>query len=504
MGAQSTLFGPVKYSILPELLKNNEVLAGNSYFEMGTYVAILVGTIIGGIIVTFGGEEQLPLIGLILTIASIGVLASTKNIYLPPSNPNLKFQLNPISPSINILKLTFKKKDVFLSIIGISWFWFLGAMIITVLPPLTKEFFHGTESVVTFFLATFSIGIGIGSIMCERLSGERIDLGLVVVGAYAMSIFLFDLSLIDPITLSEGASLSITNILSSFSGIRLVFDMFMFALFAGFYSVPLYTYMQLHSGLGERSQIVAGNNILNALFMVVASILLIVLFSFGYSIGNAFLIFSIINLILAYFTYKLCSHEFLRLLCSTAAKTFYRFSITGKEKVPMTGPFVVVCNHVTFIDWLFICSSTKRPIRFVMHRDFLKIPFARWFFEGSNLITIASTMECKKTHTNAFDEIKKALENNEAICIFPEGNITKTSEVNTFRKGIEKIIKSSPVPVVPMRLGGLWPTFFSKNRKTSSLKHLLNPFCKITLTIGDSLPAEEVSASKLEEIVKNL
>ncbi len=504
MGTQSAFFGPVKYSILPELLKENEILSGNAYFEMGTYLAILLGTIIGGVIITFDMQFHRPIIFTVLSLAILGVFTAIKNPKLSASNPQLTIDKNPITPTFKILKLSWKKTDVFLSLIGISWFWFLGAIILTLLPIMTKDFLHGNEYVVTFFLATFSIGIGLGSLLCEKIGQEEIDLGLVVIGAFAMTIFLFDLASISPPPFI-GKQLTIMDILSSIEGIHILFAMFGFAVAAGFYSVPLYTYMQVYSSPGERSQIVAANNILNALFMVVASLLLMLLLSSKVSIPHIFILLALANLILAYLTYKLIPNYFLRLTLSMLCRILYRVEVTGTENIPRQGAALITSNHVTFIDWAFLCMTSKRPIHFIMHKDFTTLPFCGWFFKGGKVIPIAARHEDLKCYEAAFPQAAKKLQAGLLVGLFPEGKITLNGKINNFKpNGIERILNDTPVPVIPIKIEGLWGTFFSKDKKSKNLKTLLQFNRKVKIIIGKPILPENFSITQLEERVRGL
>ena len=504
MGTQSAFFGPVKYSILPELLNSNEILSGNAYFEMGTYIAILIGTIVGGVIITFGGEAHLPVIFTLLFLAIIGVFTALANPKLKAANPTLKIDKNPITPTIKILKLSFQKKNLFLSLIGISWFWFLGAIILTILPVMTKDFLHATPHVVTFFLATFSVGIGIGSILCEKIGQEEIDLGLVVIGAFMMSIFLFALAMISPVPF-QGELLTINEIITSWQGIHIIVAMTLFALAAGFYSVPLYTYMQVFSADGERSQIVAANNIINAFFMVTASIILMIFFSFKVSIPTIFLIFGVVNLILAYLTYKLIPEYFYRLTLSLFTRVFYNLEVRGTENIPKDSPAIIACNHVTFIDWAFLCTVSKRPLRFIMHRDFTSMTMCGWFFKGAKVIPITKKHEDMQCYENSFSLTAADLKKNLLVGIFPEGKISTNGEVGEFKPiGIERIIQETPVPVIPVHIDGLWGTYFSKKDGVKSLKTLFNFRKKITVTVGVAIPANKFSAQLLEQKVRDL
>jgi MFS family permease len=312
MGTQSTVFGPVKYSILPELINEDELVEGNALFQMGTFVSILLGTILGGVLISIQdiGPQYVSIAVIVLAI--LGTLTATKIQELPANEPDLKIQYGVIKPTWNIIKLTLEKKEVFLGVFGISWYWFYGAALLTIFPLYVKNILSSNEHVATLFLAIFSIGVAIGSVICGKLSKNELEVGLVPVGAIGLSLFPIDLFLIGKpsFAIAAGELFNLSQFLKNPIAIRILFDLLMISIFSGFYIVPLYTLIQQRSRAEIRSRIIAGNNILNALFMVVASIMLMICFGKGITEPQMYMILSIQNALVCLYMFK-SSHEYL-------------------------------------------------------------------------------------------------------------------------------------------------------------------------------------------------
>ncbi len=507
MGLQSAFFGPVKYSILPQLLSEDELVAGNAYVETGTFVSILLGTIAGGVLIAIPGSGAWLVSLSVMGVAAAGCLASLKIMRLEPSAPDLRVSRNPVSPTLEILNITRQTRSVFLSILGISWFWFLGAAILSLLPPYCKNVLNADASAVTFFLALFSVGVGVGSILCERLSFQKLELGLVPIGSIGISIFAFDLFLSGAPGASGAAPAELINVaglLSTWHGWRISLDFFLFSLFGGFFIVPLYTLIQQRAKHAERSRVIAGNNILNALFIVVSALFLVGLFSLDLTIPQIFLVLSLLNVGAAVYIYTIVPEFLFRFLCWILANLMYRLKVAGRENIPLEGPAVMVCNHVTFIDWLIVASACQRPVRFVMHYTFLKIPLTGRIFRDAKVIPIAGARENRYALTEAFDRISRELEEGEIVCIFPEGKLTPDGSIGAFRSGIERIIRRNPVPVIPMALTGMWGSFFSRKHGKAMTKPFRRFWSRVRLTIGAPVPPEEATAALLHEEVTRL
>jgi len=503
LGVHSTFLGPIKYSILPQMLDADELVAGNALVEMGTFLAILAGTIGGGVLVLLP-HGALWIGGASLLWAVLGFLASLRIPNLPASAKDLRLNLSPLRPTLEILRITAKTRAVYLSALGISWFWFFGAAFLTLLPTYARSTLGAHEHVVTFFLALFCIGIAVGSLLCERVSGKNLELGLVPFGSIGMTLFTLDLYFVGLPTEVTSTALELGAFLHTPHALHIAFDLFAIALFGGFYTVPLYTLIQQRAEPTERSRVVAGNNILNALFMVASSLMLAWLFAEKLAVPTIFLILAGLNALVAIYIYGLLPEFLLRFVAWLLSKTLYRLTVVGHERIPETGGAVVICNHVSFADFLIVAGAVRRPVRFVMDHRIAATPVVSHLFKQGKTIPIAPEHQDKATLERAFVRIAEELRAGEVVCIFPEGKLTRTGELNTFRAGIERIVRETPVPVVPMALTGLWGSMFSRAAHGPGLKLPRTFRSRVRLTIGDPVPAAEVSAAGLEQRVREL
>jgi 1-acyl-sn-glycerol-3-phosphate acyltransferase len=503
MGLQSAFFGPIKYAVLPEFVDEDEVLAANAYVKFGTFIAILLGTGLGGVL---AGIDSMTVINVsVISFAILGILASMMNPKLPPMDPNLKINYNLITMTYRLIRDSHKDRELMFSIQANSWFWFLGAAVLTIIPIYVKDLIHGNTDVATLFMATFSVGIAIGAILCEMISRNgHIEKSVIPYGCLGMSVFMLDLYFIGtPSFPFESAT--IMNLLKDWTGIRIIFDFTMFSMCAGFFTVPLNTIMVTKCAPDKRSQTVAANNILNALYMVISSVFLIVLFGRNMSLANIFLILCIMNFVVAMFSYQIFAPAFWRMTLLGIAKFFYRFSVHGKEHIPAKGPALVICNHVSFVDWMFIGGVIKQPARFVMHYVFFKMPIINKFFFDTNSIAIAGFKEDENILKRSFEEIKEALDKGDIVVYFPEGEITHDGEMTNFKKGLQKILEENKVPVIPMSINGMYGSFFSRKHGKAMTKPFRTFYPKIHLHIGDMIhPHSDVSVDKMEQIIRDL
>lgn len=304
MGVQSSLFGPVKYGILPQILRQRELLAGNGLVEMGTFMAILLGTAVGGILIGIEGSGQVLVAASVVLIAIAGYLSSRHVPVVEPVDPSLKIHWNPVPETIRLLAYARESRLVFVAIVGISWFWFIGATYLAQLPNYTRLYLGGDEEVVTLLLTLFSIGVGTGSLLCDRLTGHRISFSLVPFGVLGISLFGLDLALLDPVDpLAELSSAG--SWLGAPVAARALLDVALLGMFGGFYIVPLYAWVQHHSAPAHRSRVIAANNVLNALLMVISAAIAIGVLASGWSIGELFILVSVLNLtVLALLIYR--------------------------------------------------------------------------------------------------------------------------------------------------------------------------------------------------------
>jgi hypothetical protein len=503
LGVHSTLFGPVKYSILPQHLKTEELTGGNGMVEMGTFVAILLGTIAGGLVVAVKPAGTAWAAALTIVIAVTGWLASRRIPLTPAVAPELRINWNLFTETWRNLKIGHGNLVVWRSMLGISWFWFYGAIYLAQLPAFTKDVLGGNEHVFTLLLALFSIGIGTGSLLCERMSGRKVEIGLVPFGSIGLSLFAIDLWLATRHAV-PAATGGVAAFLAAGANWRIVADIVLLGVFGGFYTVPLYALLQTRSQPSHRSRIIAANNILNALFIIVSALVAISLLHAGVTIPELFLVVGVLNGIVAIYIYALVPEFLMRFLAWILIHSLYRVREQGLDNIPDEGPCVLVCNHVSYVDAVVIAACVRRPVRFVMDHEIFRIPVLSFIFRAMRAIPIAPARVDPALKERAIGEARAALAAGEVVGIFPEGRLTTDGELNTFRPGIQQIVSVVPAPVVPMALRGLWGSLFSHAYQGRALRRLRSAFSPIAFVVAPPIAAAAATPEVLQAIVLEL
>lgn len=501
LGSQSTLFGPIKYGILPQHLKPSELVGGNGIVEMGTFIAILLGTIVGTQLITVSDTwGTLYVSGLIISIALIGYVASRQIPSAPATAPDLEIDYNIIRETVRLIAYTRKNRVIFQSILGISWFWMMGAIYLAQFPVYARDVLGGTASVVSLLLVFFSVGIGLGSALCERLSDHRVEIGLVPFGAIGITLFGIDLYAATP-TSPFGSELGAWALLADARSWRIVFDVFAIGVFGGLYIVPLYALIQQISKPDRLSRAIACNNILNALFMVGSAVLAMALFAIGFSIAQVFLVAALLNALVAAYIFTLVPEFLMRFITWILIHTLYRVEKTGLHHVPDKGAVILASNHISFVDPLIIGGCVRRPVRFVMYYKIYRIPILHFVFRTAKAIPIAGRKEDEEMFNRAFREMEQAIRQGDVLCIFPEGEISATGEFNPFRPGIMHLLEVTPAPVIPVALQGLWGSMFSRKGGPAFFKLPKKLFARIGLVLGEPIPPECVNVQELQQLV---
>ncbi|MDO8179242.1 MAG: MFS transporter [Undibacterium sp.] len=504
MGIHSTLFGPVKYAYLPQHLKADELVGGNGVIEMGTFVGILLGEILGAILVVHKPWGLEMVAGGTIAIAIIGWLFSLRIPYSPAPEPELVINWNAATETVRNISFSKQNRPVFLSLLGNSWFWFYGAIILAQFPMYAKNYLHGDHSVFVLLLTIFSFGIGAGSLLCERLSGHKIEIGLVPFGSIGLSLFGFDLYL-SSLTYTNTVAVGLMGFLQQAGSWRILFDISMIGVFGGLYIVPLFALIQTRCDPKHLSRTIAGMNILNAIFMVVAALAAMLMLKSGLTIPEIFLVTAILNAIVATYIFSLLPEFLMRFIAWLLIHTVHRVNGVNTEILPEEGAAVLVCNHVSYMDAIVIMAYSPRPIRFVMDHRIFQIPFLSWVFRTAKAIPIAPAKEDPWLMEKSYIDIAKALHDGELVCIFPEGKLTATGDMNEFKGGIMKILERSPVPVFPMALRGLWGSFLTRDKGNSFGRSFRRgPFSKLEMVVGEALQPSEVTPLVLQEKVKSL
>ncbi|MGQ0594240.1 MAG: MFS transporter [Gammaproteobacteria bacterium] len=386
-GVQSALFGPVKYAILPQHLKPEEIVGGNGLVEMGTFVAILLGTILGGVLIAEEGIGTTLVSITTIVVAAAGYAMSRFIPNSPPPAPELRINWNPFTETMRNLRFARGNRTVFLSMLGISWFWFYGATFLAQFPSYTKEVLGGDESVVTLLLALFSIGIGAGSLLCERLSGHRVELGLVPFGSIGLTLFAIDLYFAAQ-GLGAHATADWLGFLCADGAVRVVADLVLIGVFGGFFIVPLYALIQLRSEPSHRSRIIAGNNILNALFMVGSALFAIVLGQAGVSVAGVLLLTGLVNAAVALYLYILIPEFLMRFIVWLCIHSVYRVRHQDLSHIPECGPGLLVCREGGARSAFIIAAACRRPVRFLVPELWFRIPILGFVLRAGRAIVL--------------------------------------------------------------------------------------------------------------------
>jgi len=505
MGLHSTLFGPVKFAYLPQVLNERELTGGNGMVEMGTFVAILLGNVVGGLIVAIPEVGRQDVAISCVVLALIGRAVAQFIPSAPATDPGLKVNFNPVSETLRNLKLAHGNIVVFRSLLGISWMWFFGAVFLSQFPSFAKEVLHGNEQVASLLLVVFSIGIGIGSLLCEVLSRRHVEIGLVPLGAIGMSVFAIDLYFASR-GLPPAAGLTLGQFLAQPAHWRVMADLALLSLFAGLYSVPMYALIQLRSQPTHRARIIAANNILNALFMIASSVIAGVLLKAGMTIPQIFLLVGLANAVVAFYIFMLVPEYLLRFIAWVASRLVYRFRVTGDENIPVEGAAVLVCNHVSFVDAVLLMAASPRPIYFVMDHRIFQVPVLGWLFRLAKAIPIASRKEDPAAYEAAFEAAAGVLRGGDLLAIFPEGGITRDGTLQEFKGGIMKILERQPVPVIPMALTNLWGSFFSRIEEGGAMVRPFRRglFNRVGLNVGAPVAPAQVQPEVLREKIAHL
>ena len=513
-GVQSTLFGPVKYSMLPAVLHPRELTGGNGLVEMGTSLAILGGMIAGGSIFEVAGANG-PMVAAVLVIglAVAGNIASRSIPIVDAGAPDLRIHWNPLPESLAIWRLTRRQPAVANSVLGVSWFWFFGTVLTAQLPAYADAHLgavNGSAVLYVFALALFSVGTGVGSLLCEKLSARTVEIGLVPLGAFGMTAFLVDLYFA-----RTGAAPMPASSIGAFLDVpgtwRIVIDLLGIGLFAGFFVVPLFALIQSRTPRSEMSRVIAGMNIQNAAFIVLAAGLsLAAQRLLGWTIPQVFLALAIANALVAVWIFTLVPEFFMRFMSWVLVRTLYRLRGHGIDQVPEEGAALIVCNHVSYMDALILSATIPRPVRFVMYYKIFNIPVMRWIFRTAKAIPIAGAREDPALMQRAFDAVDAALAEGELVGIFPEGALTKNGDIAPFKTGVERILERAAargqiVPVVPMALRGMWTSMWS--RRDGSMRRMRLPRrmrAHVEVIAEAPVPADIADAALLETRVRAL
>ncbi len=510
MGLHSTLFGPVKFAYLPQHLSERELTGGNGMVEMGTFVAILLGNVAGGLLIAMPLVGGSYVAGACLLIALAGRVCAQGVPVSPATDPALRINWNPFTETWRNLQLAHGNIVVFRSLLGISWMWFFGAVFLANFPAFARDVLSGNEQVASLLLVVFSVGIGAGALLCEVLSRRHVEIGLVPLGAFGMTVFSVDLYFAAS-GLGASSAMGAAEFLARPAHWRVLADLALLSLSAGIYSVPMYALIQMRSQPTHRARIVAANNILNALFMIASSLMAGALLAAGLTVTELCLVIGLLNAVVAAYIFLLVPEYLLRFVAWIASRLIYRFRVRGDEHIPTQGAAVLVCNHVSFVDAVLLMAASPRPIRFVMDHRIFRIPVLGALFRLARAIPIAPQKEDPAVYQAAFDRAAAVLRDGDLLGIFPEGGITRDGQLQPFKGGIMKILARAAddgvrAPVIPLALTHLWGSYFSRIEQGGAMVRPFRRgwFNRVGLNVGEPVPPEAVQPAALQARVEAL
>jgi acyl-[acyl-carrier-protein]-phospholipid O-acyltransferase/long-chain-fatty-acid--[acyl-carrier-protein] ligase len=475
LGVQATFFGPIKYALLPQHLREEELIEGNAYIEAGTFLAILLGTIAGELLILRSGGIAIVSAGMMLC-AVAGYFSSRSIPAAPAPVPDLVIGRNIWRETWKIVGISRKRRDVFLSILGNSWFWFVGATFMSQFFNYAKDVMHADETVVTLFLTMFSLGIGLGSFLCNKMLKGQVQATYTPPAALGMSIFMVDLYFAS----GHAPQPAVDTIMNAatFVGFaaswRILFDLLMIAVCAGVYIVPLYAIMQERSAPEERARAIAASNIINALFMVSSAIMTILLLKLSFSIPQIFLTMGLLNGFVAIYICKLLPDALIRTVMQFIFKRLYRVEVRGLENYAAAGERVLlVANHTSFLDAALIASYLPEKITFAINTHIARL----WWMKP--FLALVDAFPLDPTNPLATKSLIDVVKKGRKCMIFPEGRITVTGSLMKIYEGPGMIAEKAGAQVLPIRIDGAQYSPFSRLQGKVRTRW----FPKVTLTI---------------------
>lgn len=455
MGVQSTFFGPLKFSILPDHLEEQELIGGNAWVEAGTFVAILIGTLMGKFVLDDNGVWLMG--GLMIMASVVGYLSSRSIPPTVPAAPDLKVGLNPFTETWKILTHAAGRRDIFLTILAISWFWLVGATYLTIMPSFCKDVLGGDQNMVAFIMFVFSIGVALGSLFCNRMLKGQVHATYVPLGALGIALFSLDLYFASRHGMAGEALVGVKQFLSEAGGWRIAFDTLMMAASAGIYIVPLQALLQHRSEVQHRSRNIAANNIVNSLFMVASALLVAGLFKLGVSIPGVILALAIANAAVALYITRLLPGALAKALLAWVLELFYRVEVNGLQHFHAAGDKVlIVANHQSFLDPALVAAHIPDDLTFAVNTFVNRDKVFKYF------MSLARTIPIDPTNPLSTRTMIEAVRNREKVVIFPEGRVTVTGSLMKVYEGPGMIADKSGAMVLPVRLDGAQYTPFSR------------------------------------------
>ena len=478
MGAQSAFFGPLKYSIIPELLPKKQLIAGNGWTEAGTFVSILLGTVFGALLVSAGPFGTWLIAGIVIVIAFVGYGFSRLIPKQKPANPQQRINYNLAKEIVEIVKMARQDQRVFRAIMGIAWFWLIGATFMSQLPGFARAYLVVDESVFTLLLTTFTIGIGAGSLYCNHLLRSEVSSKYVPLTAFLIMPFLMDIAF----TGHQFAEPTLIYFLTSWQGWRILGDLFALCFLGGLYIVPLYALIQVRSQIKQRAQIFAANNVINAAAMVIASGIAAVLLSLGTSVPTLFFLLGLGQIVVTLYIFRILPDDTMRWILLGLLKFFFRLEVQGLENYKKAGKRVmIIANHTSFLDALIITAVLPEKPLFAINT----LMAEKWWLQP--LLVLVDIFPMSPANPMALRGLIDEARKDQKILIFPEGRLTLTGSLMKVYQGPGMVADKAESTVLPICIEGADKTYFSRSKAIRKL------FPRIRMTV---MPPQKISVSQ--------
>jgi acyl-[acyl-carrier-protein]-phospholipid O-acyltransferase / long-chain-fatty-acid--[acyl-carrier-protein] ligase len=484
MALHSTVFSPAKYGIVPEILPDAELSRANALLEMSTFTAIVLGTSVGAFLFSAWKAEPWKM-GLVMIAVSVtGFLVSLRITRVPASGTSAPFRFNPMAEVIAGSRHLLKERPLTLTVVGISYFWFLGALFQMDLLLFGNEVLRASDKKIGLMVTALAIGIGIGSMLAGRLSGNKVELGLVPLGALFMGVCSIALSMVSH---SYWLSVTVLSLLGMASGL---------------FIVPLNAYLQQRSGSREKGRMIATNSVYNTIGILLASATLWILHDkLHIAPDKLVLIFGIATLVSSVYVVSVVPEFLVRFLLWLTTHTLFKIRIVGQANVPFRGPALLVANHMSHIDGFLIGACVQRFVRFLVWKPYYQMPAIHWFFRLTKAIPAGAGGP--RDVVASIQAARRELEEGHVVCIFAEGAISRTGNMLPFRRGLEKIVADLDVPVIPVHLDRLWGSIFSFERGKFLWKRPKRVPYPVTVSFGSPMPST-VSAHQVRQAILEL
>ncbi len=484
MGLHATIFSPAKYGIVPEMLDDRDLSRGNALLEMSTFVAIVLGIAGGGVLFNVWKAEPARIGAATLAIAAIGFAASLRITRVPASGATQPFRWNPFGEIAGSTRHLLHDKPLWLAVLGVSYFWFAGVLLKTNLQYFGRDVLRADDSGVSLLWAFLAIGIGAGNMLAGRLSGDKVELGLVPLGAGLMACF----------------ALALGAVRHSFplSTVAVV----LLAMASGLFVVPLYAYIQQRSEAREKGRVVAANNFYQTVGMLIASGAMWLCYSrLHLSAAVIMLGFGVSLLAVTAYIVTIVPDYLVRFVLWLLTHSIFRIRIDGQENVPFRGPALLVANHMSHVDGLLVGACVQRFIRFMVWKPIYEMKAFHWLLRRANAIPVGNGGP--RDMVESIRAARREIAAGHIVCIFAEGAISRTGNMLPFKRGMEKIVAGTDVPIIPVHLDRLWGSIFSFASGKFFWKWPARIPYPVTVSFGAPMPSYS-SAQAVRQAIQEL